>query len=187
MSWIILRTRGRHTLRLVESLSEDGFEAWTPIETKIFHVPRLNSKRTVRLPIMPSYVFAGAHNLIDLIQLAAMKVKPRKHHAPAHADFSIMRLHDRIPVIADGHLQSLRLLEAKRTPKMKALQRFASGVSVRVKIEGGSFAGMKGRVEQSDYGMTLVCFDNRMTVKIDTSLLSIDELRIERPVIGMAA
>lgn len=192
-SWIILRTAGRSTMSLANTLSEDGYEAWTPVETKVFHVPRMNSKRTVRLPIMPSYVFAKAENLIDLLELAAMDPKPRRaprpaedRTQPAHADFSVMHYNDRIPIIADHHLQGLRIIEAKRTPRKKALP-LPPGLSVRVKMEGGSFAGMAGRVERSDEGSTLVCFDNRLTVKISTSLLLPDEVGVDRPCFGMAA
>lgn len=186
-SWIILRTRGRSTLSLAETLSEDGFESWTPVETRTIRIPRANVRRTVRLPIMPSYVFARSEHLIDLIQLAAMEFKPRRQaNKPAHSDFSVMRYHDNIPIIADGHLQSLRKIEARRTPRKKALP-FAAGVSVRVKTEGGSFAGMNGRVERSDDGATLVCFDNRLTVKISTSFLERHELGMVSPCIGLAA
>jgi hypothetical protein len=60
-------------------------------------------------------------------------------------------------------------------------------VEVRVKIEGGSFAGMMGRVERSDETSTLVCFDDRLVVKISTSLLDENKLQVERSVIGTAA
>lgn len=176
MDWCVLRTAGRHTLRLADTLIRDGYEAWTPIEQKTIHIPSKNVRRTVRLPIMPSYVFARAHQLIDLIQLADMPVKPRLNiHDQASPDFSVMHHGDRIPMIHDQHLNGLRYLEAKRTPRAKA-QRLPIGMEVRVKTEGGSFAGMTGKVERSDEGMTLVLFDNRLSVKIATSLLSKDEL-----------
>lgn len=196
MNWIILRTAGRTTMQLAKSLNEDGIEAWTPVETRNMRIPRANVRRTVRLPIMPSYVFARAEHLIDLIELAGMKPIPRRSSSrptnrseewrPYHADFSVMHFHDRIPVIADHHLQSLRTIEAKRSPRERA-KPFPSGLSVRVKTEGGSFAGMKGRVERSDNNTTVVCFDSRMTVKISTSLLRPDEVGIERPCLGLAA
>lgn len=183
--WVILRTQGRNTLRLAETLSEDGYEAWTPVESRNIRIPRANVRRTVRLPIMPSYVFVRAQHLIDLIQLAGMKPIPRRvcsrplerseEWRPFHADFSVMRYCDRIPVISDHHLQSLRTIEAKRAPKRKAAP-LTPGLNVRVKQEGGSFAGMKGRVERSDEGSTLVCFDNRLSVKISTSLLDVSEI-----------
>ena len=180
--WVILRTKGRCTMRLAETLSEDGFEAWTPVETRNIRIPRANVRRTVRLPIMPSYVFVRAEHLIDMIQLAAMKPKPRRQTRreepkPAHADFSVMHYNESIPVIADVTLEGLRYIEAKRTPRAKAAP-LTPGLSVRVKQEGGSFAGMKGRVERSDEGTTLVCFDSRLTVKISTFLLSLDDIDI---------
>jgi transcription antitermination factor NusG len=174
--WIILRTAGRSTLGLAETLNEDGYEAWTPVETRNIRIPRANVRRTVRLPIMPSYVFVRAEHLIDLIQLAAMKPKPRRRSLqPAHPDFSVMHYHDRIPIIADNTLQSLRNIEAKRRPREKVAA-LAPGLSVRVKTEGGSFAGMRGKVERSDEGNTLVCFDSRLTVRIATALLEASEI-----------
>ena len=167
--WIILRTSGRHTLRLAETLASAGFETWTPRETKRIRVPRANVRREVTLPIMPSYVFAAADGLLDLLALADKEFKP-------HADFTVMRFHSTIPLIADAHLTALKQLEAKRAPRKKAV-RFDRGVDVLVKIEGGSFAGMRGRVEQSDENMTLVCFDRRMTVKIPTFLLAYSDVQ----------
>jgi len=186
-AWCILRTSGRTTLRLAESLAEDGFEVWTPIETRSVRIPKANVKRTVHLPIMPSYIFARAAHLIDLLQMAALDVKPRRKKpgtdaegeretVPAHASFSVMHSHDGIPFVADAHLQRLRTLEAKLTPMKKAERTFGTGLDVNVKIEGGSFAGMKGVVRKSDNAYTLVCFDERMTVKIPTCLLEQDQL-----------
>jgi transcription antitermination factor NusG len=174
--WCILRCSGQKTLRLAASLAEAGYEVWSPIETKRIRIPRANVRREVTLPIMPSYVFARATHLIDLLQLAG-----RPAHAYAHADFSVMRHGESIPLVRDDSLQALRRLEAKRTAKKRADRVFGSGVDVQVKIEGGSFAGMKGRVEKSDALYTLVCFDDRLTVRIATCLLDQDQLRNEQP------
>jgi transcription antitermination factor NusG len=179
MSWVILRTSGRTTMRLAETLSGASIEAWTPIETRTIRVPRKNVKRVIKLPIMPSYVFARAESLFDLIELAGNSLG-------AHPSFSVMHYHDRIPVIADHHLVGLRTIEAKKSPRKRA-DPLPKGLSVRVKTEGGSFAGMKGRVERSDKNATLVCFDSRLVVKISTSLLLPDEIGMERPCLGLAA
>lgn len=182
-TWIILRTAGRTTMRLAETLVADGFEAWTPIETKSFRKPRDNVRRSIRLPLMPSYVFARADRLIDLLEIAKAAERPRRGQSPAHTSFSVMHWNEGIPVIADRQLEQLRRIEAKRTPLKKANRALTSGVEVRVKLEGGSFAGMRGRVERSDNSTTLVCFNKRMTVKIATSLLSVDDLCVD--VIGL--
>jgi transcription antitermination factor NusG len=170
--WCILRTKSRHTQRLARTLAEDGFDVWTPTEVRTMRVPRMNVRREVTLPLMPSYVFAKAVHLIDLIQLAAMPAKPRRGrycHEPAHEDFNVMRCFGGIPTVSDSDLAQLRALEAKRTPRKKAERSFAAGATVRV--EGGSFGGMTGTVERSDRGHTLVCFSDRYQVKIPTSLL----------------
>lgn len=172
--WCILRTSGRTTLRLAASLAEGGFEVWTPVEVRKIRIPRANVRREVTLPIMPSYVFARAEHLIDLLQIAGQPA-----HAHAHVDFSVMRHRERLPLIADAQLQALRKLEARRAPKKRADRVFGTGVDVLVKIEGGSFAGMKGRVEKSDTLHTLVCFDDRLTVRIATCLLDDSQLRAE--------
>jgi transcription antitermination factor NusG len=184
MDWCILRTSGRTTLRLADTLATDGFDVWTPREVRKIRIPRANIRREATLPLMPSYVFARSHHLVDLLELAQMEVKPRRGNGwgePAHAGFSVMHWNDGIPLIADRHLDRLRLLEIKRTPRKKADRKFDRGVDVRVKIEGGSFAGMKGRVEKSDEGSTLVCFDERLTVKIATFLLDADSIGNETP------
>ena len=175
--WCILRVSGRKTIALAESLRMDGFDAWTPVETRTIRVPRLNARREVRLPILPSYVFARAEHLVDLLQMAALPVKPRRGaglRQPAHPDFSVVHAFDRIPMVADRHLEGLRRIEKKRTPLRKAEKAFSPGLHVRV--EGGSFGGMSGVVEKSDRGLTLVCFSDRFLVKVPTSILNLDDV-----------
>jgi hypothetical protein len=186
--WCVLRTKARHTLRLAQSLGEDGFEVWTPVETRTVRIPRVNVRRDVRLPIMPSYVFARARHLIDLIMLAGMPVKPRRGaglRKPAHEDFRVMRCPTGIPAVSDEDLRELRKIEAKRTPIQKAAKVIPSGSPVRV--EGGSFGGMSGVVERGDRTHTLVCFNDRYLVKIPTCILTENMAGAGEPVIGMAA
>lgn len=170
-SWCVLRTASRHTLQLAESLTADGYDAWTPTEVRMVRVPRKNVKREVRLPIMPSYVFARSHRLVDLIVLAGTPVKPRTD-VGARVDFTVMRAFGEIPLVPDAHLTALRHIEFTRTPKRKAASTFIHGATV--KVDGGSFGGMVGSVEQSDRGHTLVCFNGRYSVKIPTLLLKAD-------------
>lgn len=186
--WCVLRTKSRHTLRLTQSLAEDGFEVWTPVETRTMRIPRMNVRREVRLPIMPSYIFAKAHHLIDLIMLASLSVKPRRGaglRKPAHEDFRVMRCPNGIPAVSDDDLSNLRKIEAKRTPLKKAAKAFHSGDPV--KVEGGSFGGMFGIVERGDNTHTLVCFKDRFLVKIPTCILSADMQGVDQPSLGIAA
>ena len=95
-----------------------------------------------------------------------------------HPDFSLFRLADRIPIIADELLNGLRTIEMKRVPRKKSAK-LPVGLTVKVGEAGGSFAGMQGRVERSGEDYTLVCFDNRMSVKISTYLLTENDIRQE--------
>ena len=174
MDWCVLRTSGRHTLRLAKSLADAGLEVWTPIEEKTIRVPRMNVRRPITLPIMPSYVFASAEHLVDLIQISD-GMKPI-----GVPDFSLMRLGDNIPIIEDHLLNGLRTLEQKRAPKKKS-RKLPVGLNVTVGQAGGAWAGMSGKVEQSGERYTLVCFDNRLTVKISTYMLCESELKEDQP------
>ncbi len=178
--WAILRTAGSKTLKLAEGLREDGFDAWTPTETRSIRIPRANVRRVVTLPIMPSYVFARATRLIDLLELATMPVRPN-----GLTSFSVLQVHEKIPLIADHHLDGLRAIEVKRTPRRKAIQ--ALKVGQQVGVEGGSFSGMKGVVERSDVDHTLVCFNGKLVVKISTSLFSLDSVGEPSALMGLAA
>ena len=174
-TWCILRTAGRNTMPLTASLARDGFDVWTPIETRIVRVPRMNIRREVRQPIMPSYVFANSSHLVDLLELAE----------PSHADFSVLHWMDRIPLIADSDLTALRRIEAKRTPLKKADRTFP--LNSRVRVKEGSFGGMSGDVERSDRSHTVVCFAGRYAVKISTFLLDEDSAYKFQPATGLAA
>jgi hypothetical protein len=174
--WFILRTAGRFTLSLTHSLKEDGFEVWTPVRMQTIRVPRMNVRREVKLPMLPSFIFAKAHHLVDLIELADMRVKPRSGRSEdqmPHRDFSVFRFMDTIPMVSDGELEPLRTMELRRLPT-KVKPKFGAGAKVRVK--SGSFEGLKGRVERCRSGYALVIFtDWKRPAKIPTWLLSEDE------------
>jgi transcription antitermination factor NusG len=177
--WCILRCAGRQTITLAETLAEDGFEVWTPVETRMMRVPRANVRREARLPIMPSYVFAKTHHLIDLLELAAMPVKPRRgagRMKPAHASFSVLHAFDRIPVVSNQSLDGLRDREIMAVPR-KNRKLYQAGEVVRV--TKGSFEGMAGTVERSDgkeAEVWLSLFGRHFRAKIPAFLLRRDEI-----------
>lgn len=186
--WCILRCQGRSTLRLTQTLNEDGFDAWTPRETRRIRIPKFNVRREAILPLLPSYVFAKAIHLIDLLELAAMPVKPRRgfnFQMPAHPGFRVMKSERGIPVVAEHDLAALRYLEAKLTPLRRSARTFAAGA--RVRVDGGSFGGMTGDVQRSDDLHTLVCFSEKYVVKIATSILLPEDLHTAQPIASRRA
>lgn len=169
MDWMILRTSGRSTLSLARTLEEDGFEVWTPIRKQTIRVPRMNVRREITLPLLPSFVFARARHMMDLLHLSKMEERPRRGKGPAHREFSVFRYLDSIPLVSDRCLEPLRAKEIEAVPK-KGAQRFDRGS--RVRVGSGAFEGLKGRVERCKSGYALVIFDDwKRPAKIPTFLL----------------
>lgn len=164
-AWIILRTNGKSTLRLASSLTEAGYEAWTPTQTRMVRAPRSKVQTEKRLPITPTFVFAQADRLESLIILSETRVKPQP-------DFSLFRYYGQYPLIADRALEPLRTEEIKTVPREKR-ELFADGAAV--KIPDGVFAGMSGIVMWDDGQYVLVTFPgSRFPVKISAFHLRAD-------------
>lgn len=160
--WIILRCSGQHTLKLANSLSAEGFDVWTPVETLRKREGPSRSRRADTLPVMPSYVFAASRHLHSLLAES-------EHPASQHPDFSVFRHWTRIPLIADETLDPLRIAERRRTPFEK-IAKFTRGEMVKL-LEGG-FAGLTGVVELTKGQYTLVTFPGfPMPIKISSLLL----------------
>lgn len=177
-TWLILRTSGSQTPRLAKSLADAGLEVWTPFEER-----KLKNNRKAVLPLLPSYVFARSTHLLELLRL----IEAKKRLASPHADFSLMRGAEHgIVAVADEHLNGLRTLEQKRAPRRRAAK-LPEGVRIRVKQEGGSFAGMAGRVVRSGEHQTLAILDGRLKVELPTFMLSEIDIREEQVVLRRAA
>ena len=168
-AWIVLRTAGRSTLRLAETLAADGFEVWTPKRSVKVRKPRWNVHRDVTLPLMASFVFAADRHLEELLEMANREAAPRRGWRPAHPPFSVFHHFDRVPLVADADLRPLRDLEAAPATPDELRDIFRPGE--KVLVGQGIFGGMAGVVERSDGTFTLVRFGSRMRVKISTFVL----------------
>jgi transcription antitermination factor NusG len=148
MDWCILRMAGSRTLALAQSLAKAGYDVWTPVETQERRLPRSKAKVTREVVLMPTYVFARARQLRDLL---AETMAPVSDH-PA---FTVFRHGDRFPLISDRSLDPLRVAERKGTPLEKVRQ-FDQGE--RVKLTERGFEGLSGIVETTKGQYTMVCF-----------------------------
>lgn len=167
--WCILRTAGRNTIPLMETLNADGFTAWTPVEVQC--IRERSSKRKIerRVPMTPSFVFArvsGEQAVLNTILALSSR------HRKKQPDFSVMHYLGAIPTIADKSLHHLRSLEIKITPKDKK-RLYAKGV--RVRAPETAFAGMSGIVKKDNGKFALVAFDGRMEALIASFYLRPDE------------
>lgn len=157
MDWMILRMSSRATLPVIASLTAAGFEVWTPVEVSTRRVPRANVKRRVTLPLLPSYGFARADRLVELMSVAS---DPQHQHG----DFRVMHDDRRVPLVADASLEPLRLAERKRKPLERG---WMPGDGVR--LTDGGFAGLSGVVETARGQFAMVAIPGfRMPIKIAT-------------------
>jgi hypothetical protein len=184
--WCILRTSAGRTLGVAKALADAGFEVWTPSEMQLRRAPRSRTKRERMIPLIPTFVFARADRLTDLI---ALSKKPSQNYQYWDAEerrmmargvpyFSVFRHLDRYPLITDASLEALRQAEQR----MKGKPRTGTSVPVpvfelgtQVRVPEGSFAGMIGVVEESKGEYTLVCFPKwSVPIKIASLLLLAD-------------
>lgn len=162
--WLILRTANCKTLELAASLTEAGFEAWSPVETVQRRARKGNKPEAVQLALTPSYVFARAshlHALIDLSRNPALNYRvwdteARRMVTRGHPYFRLFRHLGEIATIPGGHLNALRSLERKRAPKPVAK---AMKVGARVRLSESGFEGLWATVQSSRKNYTRVLVD----------------------------
>lgn len=188
--WCILRTAGRSTLPLVKSLAEAGYEVWTPSAVPL-KIPRRRRKTEdePRAAMTPTYVFARARHVFELIALAS---SPTRNHE----GFTVFHTIYGIPLVTDKSLNGLRAeedrLESKREEQARRQRSKGKGeafpIGETVRIPDGSFAGMDGMVAESDARHTIVLFGGSMRLKISTFILRENELSCaDNPAVGAAA
>jgi hypothetical protein len=120
------------TLALVHSLAKAGFEVWTPVKTITKRRSRSTETRDVTYALTPTYVFAKANQLLDLLAEAA-------NPAADHPKFKVARWAGKFPMISDRGLDTLRKAQGRKKPE-KAARTFRPGETVRT--PDGPFAGI---------------------------------------------
>ena len=152
--WIILKTTGARTLRLLRTLREDGFEVWTPARKETKGKP--SAKVRIEVPVLPGFIFARARHLVELLDLAAMPERPRRGprgSKPAHVRFSVFHDHRGVPVVSRLEMERFRK-HLSRPPRLSKW--FLRGD--RVRASDGSFGGLQGTVVRAKKGKTVVDF-----------------------------
>lgn len=179
--WCILRTSGPRTLKLAASLAAAGFDVWTPQQLAQRRRGRARERVEVPAPIVPTFVFARAHHVRELLAAAVAMPSP-------HPPFSIFRHRDRIPVVADRGLAALRDEEEKHRRRAAKAQRNVLPVGTGIRLAEGAFAGMTGVVEGGNGKAAVVNFGGGFIVSIATYLLGSDVVQVgNRPAMGIAA
>lgn len=166
--WCILRTSPGRTLSLAKSLAEVGLTVWTPEQTYNRRKPRSKATIEICAPILPTFVFARAALLPDLMQICALPMSP-------HPPFSIFRHVGGIPLIADCEIDKLRdVEEVGKRARLKRTHRYVFPTGQKVNVAAGSFIGLEGVVRGGDGQYAMVSFGGAVEFKIATFLLRID-------------
>ena len=162
--WCILRTSGQRTLALAASLTQAGFDVWTPMQTATRRRGRTRERVEYDAPVMPTFVFARADRVADLAAIAAAPVSP-------HPPFSLFRYLGRIPLIGDAEVAGARRVEdrSKRAAVMGQRKAFTAGQ--RVRVSDGPGTGLCGNVVQDADGKFIMVAFGDATFKIGSWLL----------------
>lgn len=181
--WCILTTAGPRTLPLVAALAHAGMTAWTPsrFERKVGRGKQRDKVVQVEVPITPTFVFVSADHLADLLRIRALPVSP-------YPAFRLLRHGDRIPVVSNAGLASLRAAEEKFARSLLKTTRRSVPVGTRVRMSKGAFAGMTGVVEGGTDKEARVNFGHGFIVSIASYLLGTDVVQeASQPITGIAA
>lgn len=129
--WYACYTRGRHEKKVAMHLDSRNIETFLPIHR--VNVQWSDRRKTVDLPLFPSYVFARfeAGELPQVLNTRGL--------------VTILRNAGRLAVIPDGEIDNLRrfaevLTDQRIVPEREALIEIGS----RVRVVTGPFAGIEG-------------------------------------------
>lgn len=186
--WCILRTAGPRTLPLVKSLDEAGFDVWTPRGWRQPKAPLLPTKRQaakekappVAVPILPTFVFARADRLADLVRITRDPVS-------GHPAFSMFRHQGRFPLVSETELAQLRRADERAEVQARRKRRRRLVMGQRVSFSEGAFSGIEGVVEDQEGQFAIVAFAGGFRMKIAAWRDEFDDVEDGAARLGAAA
>lgn len=161
--WVVLRCAGASTLRLSDSLAEAGFEVWTPREELR---RQIKGKVEWRIePMLPSFVFARAEKLADLLHLARYPAQTflvwdpvqRRMVSRGHPFFRVFHIGEEIPLVPDREFVPLRVIESRRGRKPRGKPRQWQ-LGDRVRLTSGACEGLRGTITGLKGKVAIVAF-----------------------------
>jgi len=150
-TWCILRTAPSRTLLLAAALTEAGYLAWSPQETRVVRVGPQRKQREVAAAMTPTIVFADYERVPELVAISRMPPS----QSMGLPSFGVFRYLDAYPRVSDRALDALRLAEQRGRPRDQ-VRTFSSGDVV--KFADAGFEGLSGTVRGTAGRYTLVDF-----------------------------
>lgn len=149
-SWCILRMASASTLRVAQSLTDAGFEAWTPTE-EIRKVVR-GKAEWIKIPMLPTFVFADASRLVELTALARCPMSyqvwdtdRQRMVTKGTPFFRLFQVDGDIETVPERDLEPLRRIEGRRKRKPRGAPRKWQ-VGDKVRLTSGASEGLRGFV-----------------------------------------
>jgi hypothetical protein len=201
--WCILRTSSTRTLALAASLSEAGYEAWTPTEKRARLAGADRKLVEQELAILPGYVFARIARVSDLLALArspslAYQVwdsDRRKMVTKGHPHFSVFHQQGQVRGQSEVSLAPLRAIEAslqrdaerRRTKNAEKGDppRFEEGQIVRVNRAG--YEGLELRVAERNVGKDVTLSHPDWMWDLEISAWQLERIQLEQRATALAA
>jgi preprotein translocase subunit YajC len=146
---------------VARSLTEAGFDVWTPVEVQKRRVGREREVKETTLPITPGIVFAREDCLHDLLTLARSPVltylawNPERKRMERHGcpHFSVFRHLGQYPRVADRSLDPLRQAEQRLRPREQGP---LLNIGDEVRIPSSAFGGLVGIVKKVQRRVAMV-------------------------------
>lgn len=170
--WCILRCANCKTLELAASLTDAGFEAWSPVTREVRRPSDQRTREEVAVPLMAGYVFARADRLPELraqshspvLQFRVWDRDLRRMVTRGHPYFRVFQggNHRLVP---DAELEPLRRVERK--PRPQRVERVFT-VGEKVRTDDGGFAGLNGIVLEVRAKTVVVSFGAWLEPEIPT-------------------
>jgi hypothetical protein len=195
-AWCILRCSNGKTLELAASLTDAGFEAWSPVEVRMRLAGRKRGLVEQAVPILPAgYVFAPYRYVGELLALSHSPTLnyqvwdsgKRRMVTKGHPYFTVFRMNGVIRAEPDAGLRSLRALEAslaeaaerrREAIKQKGpVPRFEEGQTVRV--VGAGFDGLDLRVAESNDGKLVKLQHPSWMWEVEISAWKLQEVQVK--------
>lgn len=169
--WIVLRTAPSSTVKLARALEWAAYDVWTPVQTVDKRWPRSTKRRSVDVPLTPTFVFVQAHHLDEMQAIIDAPTSP-------YPLFSILRLHGHLGNIRDRDLEPLREEERKAAIKPPEPV-YVPGDEVTCDQAG--FEGLTGIVEGVDGKLTAVLFPGKLGVAVKITTSNLVPVHVESP------
>lgn len=174
--WCILRCAGSRTLALAASLSEAGFDVWTPVDYEQTRDPVTRNRKKAPIPMTSCWVFASASQFDDLLSLSrspsltylVWDSEKRRMVAKGHPVFRLHWDNGQYRMLTDRQLEPLRISEQRGRPKQVAHQ-YKVGDPVRLADNG--HAGLVGSVVWTRGTKAKVEFPHNWVVEVETWML----------------